>query len=52
MHIDFKSVVKIAASLKEFRNRLCKLEHIECDAFKDWKLNIFKIVDRRISFYS
>ena len=25
---------------------------MECDAFKDWKLNIFKIIDRRISFYS
>ena len=23
-----------------------------CDAFKNWKLNIFKIIDRRISFYS
>ena len=27
-------------------------EHVECDALKDWKLNIFKIIDRRISFYS
>ena len=25
---------------------------MECDALKDWKLNIFKIVHRRISFYS
>ena len=25
---------------------------MECDALKDWKLNIFKIRDRRISFYS
>ena len=25
---------------------------MECDALKDWKLNIFKIIDRRISFYS
>ena len=24
----------------------------ECDALKDWKLNIFKIIDRRNSFYS
>ena len=24
----------------------------ESDALKDWKLNIFKIIDRRISFYS
>ena len=25
---------------------------MECDALKDWKLNIFKIIARRISFYS
>ena len=25
---------------------------MECDAVNDWKLNIFKIIDRRISFYS
>ena len=25
---------------------------MECDALKDWKLNSFKIIDRRISFYS
>ena len=35
-----------------FCNRWCKREHVECDALKDWKLNIFKIIDRRISFYS
>ena len=48
----FKSVAKIAASLNEYCNRWCKREHMECDALKDWKLNIFKIIDRRISFYS
>ena len=42
---------KMAASLNEFSNR-CKREHVECDALKDWKSNIFKIMDRRISFYS
>ena len=53
MHIDFpKCPEKIAASLNEYCNRWCKREHVECDAFKDWKLNIFKIIDRRISFYS
>ena len=36
----------------EFCNRWCKPEHVECDAIKDWKLDIFKIIDRRISFYS
>ena len=29
-----------------------KREHIECDALKDWKQNIFKIIERRITFYS
>ena len=53
MHIDFqKCREKIAASLNEYCNRWCKREHVECDALKDWKLNIFKIIDRRISFYS
>ena len=49
MQIDFQNGrEKIAASLNEFCNRWCKREHVECDA----KLNIFKIMDRRISFYS
>ena len=25
---------------------------MDCDALKDWKLNIFKIIDSRISFNS
>ena len=53
MHIDFqKCREKIAACLNEYCNRWCKREHVEGDALKDWKLNIFKIIDRRISFYS
>ena len=43
---------KKTGSLNESCNRWCKREHVECDALKDWKLNIFKIIDRRISFYS
>ena len=51
MHIDFqKCRKKIAASLNEYCSRWCK--HVEGIALKDWKLNIFKIIDRRISFYS
>ena len=51
VQIDFqKCCEKIAGSLNEFCNRWCKREHVECDALKDWKLNIFKIIDRRISF--
>ena len=53
MQIDFqKCREKIAGSLNEFCNCWCKRAHVECDALKDWKLNIFKIIDRRISFYS
>ena len=45
MHIDFqKCREKIAASLNEYCNRWCKREHVEGDAFK--------IINRRISFYS
>ena len=25
---------------------------MECDALKDWILNVFKIIDQRISYYS
>ena len=27
-------------------------KHVKCDCLKDWKLNVFKIIDRRISFFS
>ena len=54
---DFKKIhtrmkISRALPLNEFCNRWCKRENVECDALKDWKLNIFKIIDRRISFYS
>ena len=53
MQIDFlKCREKIAGSLNEFCSRWCKREHVECDALKDRKLNIFKIIDGCISFYS
>ena len=53
MHIDFqKCREKIATSLNEFCSCWCKREHDESDVLKDWKLNIFKIIDRCISFYS
>ena len=29
-----------------------KGENVEPDALKEWKINIFKIIDTRISFYS
>ena len=53
MQKDFqKCRENFAGSLNEFCYRWCKREHVECGALKDWKLNIFKIIDRRISFYS
>ena len=42
----------IAASLNDFSNRWCKRVSVEPDALKDWKINTFKIIDTRISFYS
>ena len=42
---------EIAGALQEFCNRWCKREHVESNALNSWKLNIFKIIDGRISFY-
>ena len=42
----------LAHSLNDFSNRRCKWENVEPDALKEWKINIFKIIDTRISFYS
>ena len=50
--IDFISCrEEIAGALQEFCNRWCKREHVESNALNSWKLNIFKIIDGRISFY-
>ena len=52
-NIDFlKCRTEIAASLNDFSNRWCKQENVEHDALKEWKINNFKIIDTRISFYS
>ena len=40
------------ASLNDFSNRWCRQENVEIDALKKWKINIFKIINTRISFYS
>ena len=49
---DFKSChEEIAGALQEFCNRWCKREHDEYNALYSWKLNIFKIIDGRNSFY-
>ena len=51
--IDFpKCHREIASLLNDVSNRLCKRENVEPDALKEWKINIFKIFDTCISFYS
>ena len=42
----------IVTALNDFSNRWYKPENVEPDALKEWKINIFKIIDTRISFYS
>ena len=42
----------MAVSLNNFCNRWCKRENVEPEALKEWKINIFKIIDTPISFYS
>ena len=50
--IDFKSCrEEIAGALQEFCNWGRKREHVESNALNSWKLNIFKIIGGRISFY-
>ena len=52
-NIDFsKCRREIAASLNDYSNRLCKQGNVEPDALTEWKINIFKIIDTCISFYS
>ena len=36
----------------DFSNRWCKRENVEPDALKEEKINIFKIIDTHISFFS
>ena len=50
---DFKKCrcrEEIASALNDFGNRWCKREYVEPDALKEWKVNIFKIVDQSILF--
>jgi len=51
--IDFtKCREEIAQALNSFGDRWCKRENVEFSALKAWKLNIFKLIDKRIEFYS
>ena len=50
-NIDFpKCRREIALSLNDFSNRWCKRENVEPDALKEWKINIFKIIDTVFHF--
>ena len=42
---------KLQAPFKNFVNCWCIREHVEYNALNSWKLNIFKIIDGRVSFY-
>lgn len=49
--IDFnKCREEIAHALNTFGDRWCKRETGENGALKEWKLNICKIIDKRIEF--
>ena len=50
---DFKKYrEEITSTLNDFGDRWCKRQHAAAHALKTWKVNIFKIVDKRIKFYS
>ena len=52
MPIAFKSCrEEIAGALQDFCNHWCKREHVESNSLNSWKINIFKIIDGKISFY-
>ena len=51
-HIDFtKCREAVAQALNDYCTHWCKREHVESNALNNWKLNIFQIIDKRISFY-
>ena len=52
LQIDLKSChEEIAGALQEFCNRWCNRELVESNALNSWKLNIYKIIDGRVSCY-
>ena len=51
--IDFnKCREEIAVALNKFCKRWCRREHVECNALNSWKISIFNIIEKPISFYS
>ena len=52
-HLDFKKCREaIAGALNDYCTRWCKREYVESNALNNWKLNIFQIIDKRISLCS
>ena len=45
-------MIRVPGLLSDFSNRWCKRENVEPDVLKEWKINIFRIIDTQISFYS
>ena len=43
---------EMASALGDFGSRWCGSGCVGPDALKEWKVSIFKIVDRRVKFYS
>ena len=51
--IDFnKCKEEIAVALNEFCKRWSRREKVECNALNSWKVCIFNIIEKLISFYS
>ena len=51
-HNDVTKCFDVTAKvLNDYCKRWCKRQHIEPNALNNWKLNIFQIIDKRISFY-
>ena len=51
--IEFnKCKEEIVVALNELCKLWCRREKIECNALKSWKVCIFNIIEKRISFYS
>ena len=42
----------MAGSLNDYCTRWFKRQHVESNALNNWKLNIFKIIDECVLFYS
>ena len=51
--IDFnKCREEKVVALNEFCKRWCRREHVECNALNSWKISIFNIIEKCISFES